>query len=255
MNKDWLNPKYGRGIYRVNTSLASSYSQALRRGIPFELYDYHKKKEINLFFNWLGPIYENWVDERSFYMLEIPFFKPFYLSDFESAIECIFGKNGKRYRKRAGALTQEHGMRALNNLYALSCFFPKENPDKFFNVDFGSFYIPFELFTNREGWALLEHYGFNRFLKLKDSILEETKSCYIDTARMFQSLNKNYLPKKPKSIVELHNRVMELASLDQEHVNTTFLQELDFLHGRELDYGRYVIEVPRSYIDLFETGN
>ncbi|MCO4755470.1 MAG: PcfJ domain-containing protein, partial [Bacteriovoracaceae bacterium] len=241
----------------MNVKLVRNYHRALRRNISFELYDLHKKNEIQLFFNFLGPIYEDWVERRMFHMLELPYFKPFYLTDFNKMVDFIFKCDAKRYRKRVGKLVQEHGVRALNNLYALHWYFPLENPDKYFNFDFSELFIPFDLAKGSSIRALFRYYGIKRFSRLYESALHMSHREVHDTAIMVRrSLNNNdgLMPKKPKNIREIHDTLSFFVGCDIEHLSTTFTQELDFLNGVQIEGGRYTIEAPRSYVDLVKTG-
>jgi hypothetical protein len=81
-------------------------------------------------------------------------------------------------------------------------------------------------------------------------ILDETQRLFMFNVDKFEDTIKKSFPKKPKSIIEIHDAIY-LALMNAKKTNYLLDQDVAFLDGRLLF--EYVIEVPKDSFALIST--
>jgi hypothetical protein len=207
-------------------------------------------------FKFLGEFYDQKIKAQEFQFLALPYF----LTDRENFMTIVQKLTGPKYSKgilkKFGVQVEKYGVSFLNNYLELSPVMKKLNltMDELMSLDH-SHLLPKNLTDKIEGLD----YILSRFSKGRAHILmstadsdttHELQIIAVSAARFSEEKIKNWLPRKPKSLKEIHDKLSE-GILKETTKDVPLMQDIFHFHGQAC--GEFIIEVPEGSHDLVRT--
>ena len=222
------------------------------------LYALHRKFEIQNMFEFLGPLYREWLSEGRFEMLPLPYF-PILKNNFQGVVTNLSARKHRLSLKLMGQNTEKYGVRFLNNMFELLKTMKGVDSssyiDHIYNLDHTQELAQRVSDRARDYPILLNHYSIRRYFKLlltfDDELAMDVRSMLRDLADLTFEEQSAILPKKPRSLYELHNVLDREFLKRKSDPNIELQQSINLIHGYKC--GDFEIEVPKTSGDLQDT--
>ena len=249
--------------------ISTAYRMAIERKMPHVAIPLLHKPIIKNQFGFMQAKAQAMVDHGNVLDLSLPYID-FSVKDFDEVV-ALFTQDGacKSWRKRMGMSIELYGTKAINNLLVLKRLYGNiSHLDKILAYDHTS-EIPFALYNDlcnaktppSFDWLMINYCQRRVFEILKTYSEEDFK----DSMRIVELLAQEHGPEylrmirealgqKPKSIAEIHQRlIIQAAQVEESKFRNVMLdQEVMHLDGKMLL--DFQIEVPTTGSDLIRTG-